>query len=70
MHYDLIHLFVQQNATAGGLTAKWIVYVEEFQSSILIPSRNTLAKLFFLINIERKTVFVLTFLFHIFFNKC
>ena len=43
-HYDLLRLFGQQHVDAGGLTAKGIAYVKEFQSSNLTPSRNTVAE--------------------------
>jgi hypothetical protein len=43
-HYDLLRLFGQQNVDGGGLTAKGIAYVKEFQSSNLSPSRNTVGE--------------------------
>jgi hypothetical protein len=43
-HYDLLRLFGQQNVDGGGLTAKGIAYVKEFQSSNLSPARNTVGE--------------------------
>lgn len=43
-HYDLLRLFGQQNVDTGGLTAKGIAYIKEFQSSNLTPSRNTVGE--------------------------